>query len=218
MIFLQKFLTNWRAQRGKFLTTSLMFRDFSYETLCVDKIISSPRGILWVDKIGSADRGILCVDKIGSPEIPQDPCWPLKCLPLICWPLICWPLICSPLIRRDCLPARIRGWAGTATGPHSHVVHISHTPTERAHTDPKKISFGKKIGSSKMKTGIVPKFRPAGRRRGFPPPPHRRTRSHPPSLAHLHMSSRLTLIHPDCHLLGKKTKNVSGSHPKRFKM
>ena len=73
MIFLQKFLTNWRAQRGKFLTTSLMFRDFSYETLCVDKIISSPRGILWVDKIGSADRGILCVDKIGSPENPQHP-------------------------------------------------------------------------------------------------------------------------------------------------
>ena len=128
MIFLQKFLTNWRAQRGKFLTISLMFRDFSCETLCVDKIISPPRGILCVDKIGSADRGILCVDKIGSPEIPQDPCW---------------PLCCSPLIRRDCLPARIRGWAGTATGPHSHVVHISHTPTERAHTDPKKISFGK---------------------------------------------------------------------------
>ena len=77
MIFLQKFLTNWRAQRGKFLTISLMFRDFSCETLCVDKIISPPRGILCVDKIGSADRGILCVDKIGSPEIPQDPCWPL---------------------------------------------------------------------------------------------------------------------------------------------
>ena len=86
MIFLQKFLTNWRAQRGKFLTISLMFRDFSCETLCVDKIISPPRGILcvdkiisppreilWVDKIGSADRGILCVDKIGSPENPQHP-------------------------------------------------------------------------------------------------------------------------------------------------
>ena len=82
MIFLQKFLTNWRAQRGKFLTISLMFRDFSCETLCVDKIISSPRGILWVDKIGSADRGILCVDKIGSPENPQHPCWPL-----IRWPM-----------------------------------------------------------------------------------------------------------------------------------
>ena len=48
-----------------------MFRDFSCETLCVDKIISPPRGILCVDKIGSADRGILCVDKIGSPENPQ---------------------------------------------------------------------------------------------------------------------------------------------------
>ena len=66
MIFLQKFLTNWRAQRGKFLTISLMFRDFSCETLCVDKIISPPRGILCVDKIGSPRRGILCVEKIGS--------------------------------------------------------------------------------------------------------------------------------------------------------
>ena len=41
--------------------------------LCVDKIVSQPRGILCVDKIGSADRGILCVDKIGSPENPQHP-------------------------------------------------------------------------------------------------------------------------------------------------
>ena len=33
----------------------------------------------------------------------------------------------SPLIRKNRLPARIRGWAGTATGGHIHVVHISHT-------------------------------------------------------------------------------------------
>ena len=33
----------------------------------------------------------------------------------------------SPLIRKNRLPARIRGWAGTATGRHIHVVHISHT-------------------------------------------------------------------------------------------
>ena len=66
MILLQKFLTNWRAQRGNFLTISLIFHDFSQETLCVDKIISQPRGILCVDKIGSPDRGILCVDKILS--------------------------------------------------------------------------------------------------------------------------------------------------------
>ena len=31
------------------------------------------------------------------------------------------------LIRKNRLPARIRGWAGTATGRHIHVVHISHT-------------------------------------------------------------------------------------------
>ena len=112
----------WCIAPIKFLTTSLIWH------------------IHCVDKIGSADRGILCVDKIGSPEIPQDPCSP-DC----CSPDCCLPDCCSPLIRRDCLPARIRGWAGTATGPHSHVVHISHTPTERAHTDPKIISFGKKV-------------------------------------------------------------------------
>ena len=82
-IFPLYYFTTWRAQRGKFLTISLMFRDFSCETLCVDKIISPPRGILCVDKIGSADRGILCVDKIGSPANPQQ-----VGLPLIFWPLI----------------------------------------------------------------------------------------------------------------------------------
>ena len=71
----KKFLTNWRAQRGKFLTISLIFHDFSQETLCVDKIISQPRGILCVDKIGSPHRRILYVDKIGSPGKPSSPCW-----------------------------------------------------------------------------------------------------------------------------------------------
>ena len=33
----------------------------------------------------------------------------------------------SSLIRKNRLPARIRGWAGTATGGHIHVVPISHT-------------------------------------------------------------------------------------------
>ena len=169
---------NWRAQRGKFFEyiidlSCFFFRNsiiilnklaraarkifnyiidfsrFSQRTLCVDKIISQPRGILCVDKIGSADRGILCVDKIGSPEIPQDPCSRLRCWGLICWGLICLRLICSRLIRRDCLRRGSEGGAGTATGPHSHVVHISHTPTERAHTDPKIISFGKKQRSEK---------------------------------------------------------------------
>ena len=32
---------------------------------------------------------------------------------------------------------------------------------------------------------------------------------HPPTLTHLHMSTRLTLIHPDCHLLGKKTSTFT---------
>ena len=83
---------------------------------------------LCVDKVGSPDRGILCVDKIGSPGKPATPRLRLD----------------LRLIRKNRLPARIRGCAGTATGRHIHVVHISHTPTERAHTDPKKISFGKK--------------------------------------------------------------------------
>ena len=136
MLFLQKFNYNSKqigARSAENFNYIIDFSRFSRRTLCVDKIISQPRGKLHVDKIGSADRGILCVDKIESLEIPQDPCWRLTCS----------RLTCSRLIRRDCLPARIRGWAGTATGPHSHVVHISHTPTERAHTDPKKISFGK---------------------------------------------------------------------------
>ena len=98
--------------------------------------------ILCVDKIGSADRGILCVDKIGSPENPQQAVG--RCS--VCR---CSVGRCSVPNR---LPARIRGWAGTATGPHSHVVHISHTPTERAHTDPKKISFGKKLKNAKFLT------------------------------------------------------------------
>ena len=123
-----------RAQCGnlKIPLIFMVFLCFSYEILCVEKIRSRPRGILRVDTIGFTDRGILCVDKIGSPGKPATPCWPLMS------PLM-WPLI-----RKNRLPARIRGWVGTATGRHIHVVHISHTPTERAHTDPKIISFGKK--------------------------------------------------------------------------
>ena len=63
-------------------------------------------------------------------------------------------------------------------------------------------SYAIEVRDRGTKTGTIPNFGPAGIRRGFPPPPHRRTRSHPPTLAHLHMSSRLTLIHRDCHLLG----------------
>ena len=130
----RKFLTNWRAQRGKFLNIPLIFHGFSYEILCVEKIRSRPRGILCVDTIGSPDRGILCVDKIGSPGFRTTP------VGANVGANVGWGLI-----RKNRLPARIRGWAGTATGRHIHVVHISHTPTERAHTDPKKISFGKNI-------------------------------------------------------------------------
>ena len=75
------------------------------------------------------------VDKIGSPGKPATPLSGLM----------------SGLIRKNRLPARIRGWAGTATGRHIHVVHISHTPTERAHTDPKNISFEKKENAGRAK-------------------------------------------------------------------
>ena len=90
--FTKKFSINWRAQRGKFFEyiidlSGFFFRNsililnklaraarkifnyiidfsrFSQRTLCVDKIISQPRGILSVDEIGSPGRGILCVHK-----------------------------------------------------------------------------------------------------------------------------------------------------------
>ena len=54
LIFLNKFLTNRHAQRGKFLN------------LCVDKIGFRPRSNLCVDIIGSWPRKIFCVAKIGS--------------------------------------------------------------------------------------------------------------------------------------------------------
>ena len=60
---LQIFSTNWRAQRGKFLTAS---SDFYWATLCVDKIRFQPHAILCVDKTTSSDREILCVDKIQN--------------------------------------------------------------------------------------------------------------------------------------------------------
>ena len=45
---------------------------------------------------------------------------------------------------------------------------------------------------------------PAEAAQGLPPSMH----PHPPTLTHLQMSSRLTLIHPDYHLLGKNKKSV----------
>ena len=38
----------------------------------------------------------------------------------------CWTLVLLDLCKNR-LPARIRGWAGTATEEQIHVVHISHT-------------------------------------------------------------------------------------------
>ena len=46
---------------------------------------------------------------------------------------------------------------------------------------------------------ISPGSGPAEAAQGLPSSMH----PHPPTLTHLHMSTRLTLIHPDCHLLGK---------------
>ena len=114
---------------------SLMFRDFSCETLCVDTIISPPRGILCVDKIGSADRGILCVDKIGSPEIPQDPCRGR-------YPVGRYLFAANPSRLSPGEDPRVGWYCYRAT--QSRRSHLTYTPTERAHTDPKKLSFGKK--------------------------------------------------------------------------
>ena len=49
----------------------------------------------------------------------------------------------------------------------------------------------------------MPKSGPARTRRGRPPCRPPSMHPHLPTLTHLHMSTRLTLIHPDCHLLGK---------------
>ena len=87
--------------------------------------------------IGSPHRGILCVEKIGSaaPELQEWPGAPSKPVKStngpFYWltrkraPPCCWTL--SLDFCKNRLPAGIRGWAGTATGGHIHVVHISHT-------------------------------------------------------------------------------------------
>ena len=134
MIFLQKFLTNWRAQRGKFLSISSIFHDFSSETLCVDEIISQPRGILCVEKIRSPDPGILCVDKIESPENPQQPGGANVAANVGA------NVGANPSKPSPGQDPRVGWYCYRAT--HSRR-HISHTPTESAQTGPK-ISFGKK--------------------------------------------------------------------------
>ena len=48
------------------------------------------------------------------------------------------------LIRKNRLPARIRGWAGTATGRHIHVVHISHTHPPKELIQTQRIIFWEK--------------------------------------------------------------------------
>ena len=46
--------------------------------------------------------------------------------------------------RKNRLPAGIRGWVGTATGGHIHVVHISHTyPPKELIQALRKYLFGK---------------------------------------------------------------------------
>ena len=100
--------------------------------------------------IGSPHRGILCVEKIGSvaPELQEWPGTPSKPVKSTNGPFY-WltrkrappcrgTLSLDPVgapcrgtlsldLRKNRLPARIGGWAGTATGGQIHVVHISHT-------------------------------------------------------------------------------------------
>ena len=63
----KKFFKNGRAQRGKFFNKPLLFHDFPYQILCVDRIQSPPHSILCVDKIQSPPNHILCVPKTQSP-------------------------------------------------------------------------------------------------------------------------------------------------------
>ena len=101
-----------------------------------------PRGNLCVDTIGSPDRGILFVNTIRSPGKPALPLWPLM-LGLMSKLMLGLML---GLIRKNRLPARIRGWAGTATGRHIHVVHISHTHPPKELIQTQRICLlGKKV-------------------------------------------------------------------------
>ena len=117
-----------------------------------------PRGILCLDTIGSPYRGILCVEKTGSvaPELQE---WlgtrskpvkstngPFYWLTRKRAPPCCWTL--SGDLCKNRLPAGIRGWAGTATGGHIHVVHISHThPPKELIQALRKYLLGKRDGS-----------------------------------------------------------------------
>ena len=123
--------------------------------------------------IGSPHRGILCVEKIGSvaPELQERPGTPSKPVkstngpfywltrkraPPCRWILSGDPVgepcrgtlwgdpVGGPLEKLPPGPDRRLAWY-CYRGADSRRSHLAYTPTERDHTGPKKISFGKKL-------------------------------------------------------------------------
>ena len=157
---------------GKICTPANADSPFENRHFLTHRPPARPRGILCVDTIGSPHRGILCVEKIGSvaPELqewPGTPSKPVKSTngpfywltrkraPPCRWTLSldppagpsCWTLLGDPC--KNCLPARIGGWPGTATGGQIHVVHISHThPPKEIIQALRKYLLGKKNRST----------------------------------------------------------------------
>ena len=141
---------------GKICTTANAVSHFENRHFLTHRPPARPRGILCVDTIGSPHRGILCVEKIGSvaPELQEWPGTPSKPVKSTNGPFYwltrkrappCGGTLWGDL-RKNRLPARIRGWAGTATGGHIHVVHISHThPPKELIQTLRKYLLGKNI-------------------------------------------------------------------------
>ena len=128
----------WNESSWKNLYPANAVSHFENRHFLTHRPPARPRGILCVDTIGSPHRGILCVEKIGSvaPELQEWPGTPSKPVKSTNGPFYWLTRKRAPPCRwtlewgdprKNRLPARIRGWAGTATGGHIHVVHISHT-------------------------------------------------------------------------------------------
>ena len=124
----------------------------------------------------SRPRGILCVDTIGSPDRG----------------ILCVDKIGS-------VAPELQEWPGTPSKPvKSTNGRFSNRkrPLPRIWVPDLVQDLGYRIWNHGK---ISAAGGPAEAAPGLPPSMH----PHPPTLTHLHMSTRLTLIHPDCHLLGK---------------
>ena len=149
---------------GKHCTPANAVSHFENRHFLTHRPPARPRGILCVETIGSPHRGILCVEKIGSaaPELqewPGAPSKPVKstngpfywltrkrappCRGTLSGDLVAGPCRGTPVKKLSPGPDRRLAWY-CYRGTDSRRSHLTYTPTERDHTGPKKISFGKK--------------------------------------------------------------------------